>query len=90
MSARPDPQTTVWKVNAPQGGWPPPWPQLVEIVQACAATDPVGDRARMIGSDRRRILALWQVLQDENHRSWLATGTNARRGRAALRMLVGS
>lgn len=59
-------------------------------VLACAATDPVGDRARMIGSDRRRILALWQVLQDDNHRSWLATGTNARRGRAALRVLVGS
>ncbi|WP_231963508.1 hypothetical protein [Mycobacterium adipatum] len=59
-------------------------------VLACAATDPVGDRARMIGSDRRRVTALWKVLQDENHRSWLATGRNARRGRAALRVLVGS
>lgn len=58
-------------------------------VLACAATDPVGDRARMIGSDRRRITALWEVLQDESHRSWLATGSNARRGRAALRVLVG-
>ncbi|BBX28086.1 hypothetical protein GCM10009632_10440 [Mycolicibacterium alvei] len=54
-------------------------------VLACAATDPVADRARMIGSDRRRITALWKVLKDENHRSWLATGGNARRGRAALR-----
>lgn len=59
-------------------------------VLACAATDPVGDRARMGGSDRRRISALWTELKDENHRSWLATGDNARRGRAALRVLVGS
>ena len=58
-------------------------------VLACAATDPLGDRARMIGSDRRRIVALWKVLEDENHRSWLATGGNVRRGRAALRVLVG-
>ncbi|MEN3225145.1 MULTISPECIES: nucleotidyl transferase AbiEii/AbiGii toxin family protein [Mycolicibacterium] len=58
-------------------------------VLACAATDPVGDRARMIGNDRRRIAALWKALQDESHRSWLATGGNARRGRAALRVLVG-
>lgn len=44
-------------------------------VLACTATDPVGDRTRMIGSDRRRVTALWKALQDENHRSWLATGT---------------
>lgn len=43
----------------------------------------------MIGNDRRRISALWNVLQDASHRSWLATGDNARRGRAALRVLVG-
>ncbi|WP_396908151.1 hypothetical protein [Mycolicibacterium sp.] len=59
-------------------------------VLACAATDPVADRSRMIGSDRRRIAALWKALQDENHRSWLACGGNARRGRAALRVLVGA
>lgn len=58
-------------------------------VLACAATDPVGDRARMIGSDLRRVTALWNVLQDGNHRSWLATGNNARRGRAALQVMVG-
>lgn len=58
-------------------------------VLACAATDPVGDRARMIGSDRRRVTALWKVLRDDSHRSWLATGNNARRGRAALQVLVG-
>ncbi|MGB2951189.1 MAG: hypothetical protein WBG14_00525 [Rhodococcus sp. (in: high G+C Gram-positive bacteria)] len=58
-------------------------------VLACAATDPVGDRGRMIGSDLRRVTALWNVLQDEGHRSWLATGGNARRGRAALGVLVG-
>lgn len=28
-------------------------------VLACAVSDPVGDRARGIGSDRRRILAMW-------------------------------
>jgi hypothetical protein len=58
-------------------------------VLACAATDPVGDRARMIGNDRRRIQALWRVLQDLDHQSWIATGTNSRRGHGALRVLVG-
>jgi hypothetical protein len=57
-------------------------------VLACAVTDPVGDRARMIGSDRRRIEALWKVLQDVDHKSWIATGTDAGRARAALRVLV--
>ena len=58
-------------------------------VLACAVTDPIGDRARMIGSDRRRIQALWKVLQDLDHRSWIATGTTSRRGHGALRVLVG-
>lgn len=58
-------------------------------VLACAATDPVADRARMIGSDRKRIQALWRVLQDRDHRAWIATGANARRGHGALRVLVG-
>lgn len=58
-------------------------------VLACAITDPVGDRARMIGSDRRRILALWNVLQNLDHKSWVATGTYARRGHAGLRVLLG-
>lgn len=57
-------------------------------VLACAVTDPIDDRARMIGSDRRRIEALWKVLQDVDHKSWIATGTDARRGHAALRVLV--
>jgi hypothetical protein len=52
-------------------------------------TDPVGDRTRMIGSDRRRVQALWEVLQDLGHKSWIATGRNATRGHAALRLLVG-
>ena len=59
-------------------------------VLACAVTDPVGDRARMIGSDRKRITALWAVLIDLDHRSWIATGANSRRGHAALRVLVGA
>lgn len=58
-------------------------------VLACAVTDPVGDRARMIGSDRKRIRALWAVLQDLDHHSWIATGANSRRGHGALRVLVG-
>lgn len=49
-------------------------------VLACAVTDPVGDRGRMIGSDRRRIQALWKVLQDLDHRSWIAAGITSRRG----------
>jgi len=58
-------------------------------VLACAVTDPVGDRARMIGNDRRRIQALWKVLQDLDHQSWIATGSASRRGHGALRVLVG-
>ncbi|BBZ03936.1 hypothetical protein MCHIJ_33730 [Mycolicibacterium chitae] len=58
-------------------------------VLACAATDPVADRARMIGSDAKRIRALWAALADQDHPSWIATGATARRGRAALRILVG-
>jgi len=42
----------------------------------------------MIGSDRRRIEALWKVLQDADHKSWIATGADARRAHAALRVLV--
>jgi hypothetical protein len=57
-------------------------------VLACAVTDPIGDRARMIGGDHRRIEALWKVLQDLDHKSWIATGTDVRRGHAALRVLV--
>ncbi|WP_235653785.1 hypothetical protein [Mycolicibacter icosiumassiliensis] len=58
-------------------------------VLACAMTDPITDRSRMIGSDRKRICALWKVLQDLNHRSWIATGTHTRKGHAALKVLVG-
>ncbi len=58
-------------------------------VLACAVTDPVADRERRIGSDRKRLRALWNELQDVNHRSWIATGTAARRGRAALEVLAG-
>lgn len=28
----------MWTIAAPRGGWPPPWPQLVEIVQAIPHT----------------------------------------------------
>ena len=55
---------------------------------ACAAIDPVGDRSRMIGNDRKRIWALWRAPQDLNHQSWIATGTNSRRGHGALRILA--
>lgn len=57
-------------------------------VLACAVTDPIVDRARMIGSDHRQIEALWKVLQDLDHKSWIATGTDARRAHAVLRVLV--
>lgn len=46
-------------------------------ILACALTDPVADRTRMAGSDQRRIAALWKVLQNLDHRSWIATGTNS-------------
>ena len=58
-------------------------------ILACALTDPVADRTRMAGSDHKRISALWKALQNLDHRSWIATGTNSRRGHAALRVLVG-
>ncbi len=57
------------------------------VVLACTVTDPIGDRARMTGSDRGRIRALWKVLQDRDHRSWLATGLAAAQGHAALLLL---
>ena len=46
-------------------------------VLACAVTDPIGDRARMIGNDRKRIAALWKVLGvccqiTSNCRAWCA------------------
>lgn len=59
-------------------------------ILACALTDPVADRTRMAGSDERRIAALWKVLQNLDHRSWIATGANSRRGHAALQVLVGA
>lgn len=31
MSTTSDKNRPTWRVDAPQGGWPPPWPQLVEI-----------------------------------------------------------
>ncbi len=58
-------------------------------ILACALTDPVADRNRMAGSDHKRIAALWSVLRNLDHRSWIATGTDSRRGHAALRVLVG-
>ena len=58
-------------------------------ILACALTDPVADRTRMAGSDHKRVSALWKSLQNLDHRSWIATGTNSRRGHAALRVLVG-
>lgn len=57
-------------------------------VLACAVTDPVGDRARMIGSDGKRLRALWSQLQRPDHRSWIATGSHSRRGHAALRIFT--
>jgi hypothetical protein len=57
-------------------------------VLACAVTDPIADRRRMIGNDQRRVRVLWTVLQDLDHRSWIATGPDATRGHAALRLLA--
>jgi hypothetical protein len=58
-------------------------------VLACAVTDPIADRSRMIGNDQRRVRVLWKVLQDLDHRSWIATGRDAAaRGHAALRLLA--
>lgn len=53
-------------------------------VLACTVSNPVVERGRMIGSDMRRVQALWRVLQDRDHPSWIATGNLARHGHAAL------
>lgn len=53
-------------------------------VLACTVLNPVTERDRMIGSDLRRVQALWRVLQDRDHPSWIATGDRARLGHAAL------
>lgn len=58
-------------------------------VLACTVTDPIADRTRMVGTDRRRVQVLWEVLADLGHKSWIATGRDATRGHAALRLLVG-
>ena len=51
---------------------------------ACTVSNPVTERVRMIGNDLRRVQALWKVLQDRDHPSWIATGDRAREGHAAL------
>lgn len=56
-------------------------------VLACTVSNPVIERQRMIGNDRRRLQALWGILQDRDHRSWLATGDRARQGHAALAVM---
>ncbi len=57
---------------------------------SCAVSNPVGDRTRMTGNDPKRIRALWNVLQDLDHHSWLAVEAHARRGHSALRVLAGA
>lgn len=57
-------------------------------ILACAVTQPVQERKRLIGSDSRRLRELWDALSDPNHKSWNAVGELARRGRAALSILA--
>ena len=58
-------------------------------VLACTLTAPVADRARCTRGDKRRLRALWAVLQDRDHKSWIAVDERADRGHAALRVLLG-
>ncbi|MFV8160739.1 hypothetical protein ACNQVK_01050 [Mycobacterium sp. 134] len=61
------------------------------VVLTCTVSNPMADRERMIGSDSKRIRALWSVLQDRGHPSWIAVGErSALRGHNALRILVGT
>lgn len=59
-------------------------------VLSCTLNSPVADRERFTRGDRRRLRALWDVLQDRDHRSWIAVDDRAARGHAALRVLVGT
>lgn len=58
-------------------------------VLACTVSNPVTERGRLIGNDLRRVRALWSVLQDRDHPSWIATGQRAARGHAALEVICG-
>jgi hypothetical protein len=57
---------------------------------AALVTDHAGERARLRGSDRRRLGRLTARLQDPAHSAWLALGDDlARRGQDTLRILAG-
>jgi hypothetical protein len=58
-------------------------------VLACSVSNPVAERERMVGSDLRRVQALWRILHDRDHPSWIATGDRARLGHAALGVMCG-
>jgi hypothetical protein len=56
---------------------------------AALIKDHAGERARLHGSDRRRLAALAARLTDPAHPAWLALGDNlARRGQDTLRILT--
>jgi len=58
-------------------------------VLACTLDNPVRERARMIGSDRRRIRYLAAALEHADHPAWLAApGAHRARGHAALQVLA--
>lgn len=59
------------------------------VVLTCTVNNPMADRERLIGSDSKRIGALWTVLQDRDHPSWIAVGERpALRGHNALRIFA--
>lgn len=59
------------------------------VVLACTVSNPMADRKRMIGSDSKRVRALWSVLQDRDHPSRIAVGERpALSGHNALRILA--
>lgn len=59
------------------------------VVLTCTVSNPLADRERMIGNDPKRVRALWSVLQDRDHPSWILVGQRpALRGYNALRILA--
>lgn len=52
-------------------------------------TDPLGDRERFAGSDRKRLLRLDTVLGDPDADEWRALGDAAADGFTTWRLLIG-
>lgn len=59
------------------------------VVLAAVMPDPLRQRVRLKGSDRRRLLSIWKALEERTHRSWEVLEPEARdRAHDTLRVLT--